>query len=828
MPLFAAPGDQIKIIKADWDTDAWGLAYDTLQDRMVVYHDRWWSVHYLWQVEVDTPHTASQVPLQNFNQSIKNFTGGTVLPDSGDIYAVERNDDAHGPTIARYDTNGDLQAFWRVNANFSGGGCSGGSLADLNDLARDPDNPDQYLVTEYFGGNILYRLDLGDTSGGPFVPSQCTLVETISLSNLNFYFGHVMAIEYDPIYEGYWVAGPRSPHVVLLDKNFEVVRHLLIEWDFNEYVGISPMNNVAGGEPYELWLKQYTTHDVVVVESGAVKESEADIQVTKDDGIDEYFPGQTIPYAVTVTNAGPDAAEDVVIVDNAPSTTIITSWDCQGTNGAVCPNGNGTGDLNETVPLLPAGGTLSYTVNVLATTTGEDLTNTANATATTADPDTSNNSASDTDTSFGGFAGVAKTDGRFTYTPGEILEYVIVVANRSGSDITNSFRVQDAAPAGTSVYYWACTDSNGDFCGNGFSDINQAYTGLANNTALFIVLQLQVDADRTGLLTNTVTLTGDAVTAGDFDVTSFSDTDARTVFSDLAVTKDDGQDTYLPGGSTTYTITVTNNGPSYSTNVNITDTAPDGTTIGAWSCSPAVLCPNASGTGDIDETVAVMVPGETLTYTVPLTISPTFGDDQEQFDMLVNGAAVTGDGEDPIQTNNSATDANERASADISVTKTDGDATYTPGGSTTYTITVENAGPHDAINAVVTDTAPADGTISSWTCTASGGAACPNVSGSGDILEYLSQLPAGGALIYTLDMTVSSDASGTLTNTATVDSHTVDPDEDNNSATDANARIAAIPTLSVPGLALLSLLLALAGWIIIGRQRISAVRLKFS
>jgi uncharacterized repeat protein (TIGR01451 family) len=817
--LFAAPGDVIERFSADWESDGWGLAYDSLKDRMLVYHDK--PIQHLWQVGVDAPHTASQFPLQNFAEAIENLTGGTVLPGSGDIYAVEWYDNSHGPTIARYDTGGDLQAFWRVNANFPGGGCSGGSLQELNDLARDPDNPGHYLVTPYHGGNFLYRVNLGDTSGGPLVPSQCTLVETISLSNLDPYFGHVLAIEYDPIYEGYWVTGIRSPHVVLLDKNFEVVRSFTVDQlVYDHLLGISPMNNVAAGEPYELWLKQYTTDDVVVVESGAVNNAEADIQVAKDDGIDKYFPGQTIPYAVTVTNAGPDAAQDVVIVDNAPSTTTITGWECRGTGGAVCPSDSGTGDLNETVPLLPEGATLTYIVNLSATSLGGDLTNTATASSTvTADTDSSNNSASDTDTSFGGFAGVTKTDGRLTYTPGEIIEYVIVVANRSGSDITNSFSIEDTAPPRTSVYYWTCTDSNGNVCGDGFDDIDQAYTGLANNTALFIVLQLQVDADRTGLLTNTVTLTGDAVTAGDFNVTSFSDTDARTVFSDLAVTKDDGQDTYLPGGSTTYTITVTNNGPSYSTNVNITDTAPDGTTIGNWSCSPAVLCPNASGTGDIDETVPIMIPGQTLTYTVPLTISSSFAEGKEQLGDLVNGAAVTGDGEDPIQTNNSATDANESASADLSVTKTDGNTTYTPGGSTTYTVTVHNAGPDDAVNVNITDTAPADGTISGWTCTASGGAVCPNASGSGDIAETATILPANGELVYSLDMDIDAGASGTFINTASVDSDTPDPDEDNNSATDADSSVAAIPALTPPGFTLALLLLALTGLMVIGRRR---------
>ena len=47
------------------------------------------------------------------------------------------------------------------------------------------------------------------------------------------------------------------------------------------------------------------------------------------------------------------------------------------------------------------------------------------------------------------------------------------------------------------------------------------------------------------------------------------------------------------------------------------------------------------------------------------------------------------------------------ATADLSITKTDGVTTATPGGSVTYTITATNAGPSNATGATVADTFPA-------------------------------------------------------------------------------------------------------------------------
>ena len=68
--------------------------------------------------------------------------------------------------------------------------------------------------------------------------------------------------------------------------------------------------------------------------------------------------------------------------------------------------------------------------------------------------------------------------------------------------------------------------------------------------------------------------------------------------------------------------------------------------------------------------------------------------------------------------------------ADLAVTKTDGSLTYTPGMPVTYTITVTNAGPSDAIGATVTDALPAQVTTATWTATGTAGTAF-TASGTG-------------------------------------------------------------------------------------------------
>ena len=56
----------------------------------------------------------------------------------------------------------------------------------------------------------------------------------------------------------------------------------------------------------------------------------------------------------------------------------------------------------------------------------------------------------------------------------------------------------------------------------------------------------------------------------------------------------------------------------------------------------------------------------------------------------------------------------------LTVTKTDGVASVTPGTSTTYTVKVSNAGPNTVTGLGVNDTPPAGVTFASWTCAAVG------------------------------------------------------------------------------------------------------------
>jgi uncharacterized repeat protein (TIGR01451 family) len=126
--------------------------------------------------------------------------------------------------------------------------------------------------------------------------------------------------------------------------------------------------------------------------------------------------------------------------------------------------------------------------------------------------------------------------------------------------------------------------------------------------------------------------------------------------------------------------------------------------------------------------------------------------------------------------------------ADLSITKTDGVTSVTPGNTTTYKIVVSNNGPSDVTGATVADPMPTGISTDSYTAVQTGGAT-GFTSGSGSISDTVN-MPSGSTITYTVVATVSSTATPTLTltNTATVTSPNgvTDPNPNNNSATDTD------------------------------------------
>ena len=526
-----------------------------------------------------------------------------------------------------------------------------------------------------------------------------------------------------------------------------------------------------------------------------------DLAITKTDGAATYTPGGGITYTIVVTNNGPSNATGASIADTIPASITGTTITCTPSGTASCgANGSSGNNLSFTGVNINAGAANFVTITVSGTvgagTTG-NLVNTAVVTvgAGQTDPTAGNNTATDTDTpnAITDLA-ITKTDGSATYTAGGAITYTIVVTNNGPSNATG-VSVADTIPASITGTTISCVANGAASCGtNGsagnalsFTNVSIA-TGPANS--LTITVSGTVGAGTTGNLTNTATVTAGA---GQTDPTagnnSATDTDTPNAITDLAITKTDGSATYMPGNAITYTIVVTNNGPSNATGASIADTIPasiTGTTITCTPSGTASCGTNASAGNNLSFTGVNINAGAAnfVTITVSGTVNPgTTGN-------LTNTATVTpgANQTDPNQANNSATDIDSNnPQADLSITKTDGSATYVPGTSTTYTIVVTNNGPSSVTSASVIDSLPASISSATWTCLASAGGFCAASSGTGNINTTVNLAPNATAT-FTVIAQISASATGNLANTAivTAPAGVTDPNPGNNSATDTD------------------------------------------
>jgi uncharacterized repeat protein (TIGR01451 family) len=515
----------------------------------------------------------------------------------------------------------------------------------------------------------------------------------------------------------------------------------------------------------------------------ALGEAEANVAIVKDDGTATVTAGGPVNYTITATNGGTVANTTAAISDTFPG-SLTCSWTCAPTGGATC-TGAGGSPLNDTAD-LPSGGSAVYSVGcTLSSSATGTLTNTATiAPGAIADPDNGNNSSTDVD-GIGASADLAitKTDGVVSVIAGGSATYTITASN-AGPSAANGVSVADTFPASLTCNT-TCVGAGGGTCTAGptAGPINDIVNLPAGGSVTY-TSSCTIASNATGNLSNTATVTAPGgVTDPVPGNNSATDTDTINLQADLGITKTDGVPTATPGGSVTYTITASNAGLSDANGATVADTFP-----GILTCS--TTCVGASGgtctagptAGPINDTVNLPA-GGSVTYTSSCTIAASATGTLSNTATVAAPAGVT----DPAPGNNSATDTDTlAASADLTITKTDGVTNVSAGGSTTYTIVASNAGPSNAPGSTVADTFPASLTCS-WTCVGAGGGTCAAGPTAGNISDT-ANLPVAGSVTYTATCSVSGAATGSIANTATVAAAAgvTDPNPANNSATDTD------------------------------------------
>src|SRR5438876_743334 len=187
--------------------------------------------------------------------------------------------------------------------------------------------------------------------------------------------------------------------------------------------------------------------------------------------------------------------------------------------------------------------------------------------------------------------------------PGETELYTVVVTN-NGVDPVTGASISVPLPAGVAPALWDFVGGSGSVsvgAPTSGTDALATTVDLANGENVIFFFQVDVDPSATGALVTTATVTAPIGTDDpDLNNDTATDTDALTPEADLAITKTDGVTTVAPGTSDTYTIVVTNNGPSTAVGAAVTDIFPADLTAVSWTAvaSAGSSVAAASGVGN--------------------------------------------------------------------------------------------------------------------------------------------------------------------------------------------------------------------------------------
>ncbi len=499
----------------------------------------------------------------------------------------------------------------------------------------------------------------------------------------------------------------------------------------------------------------------------------------------KLVPGAEATYRFLVTNTGSADARTVAVTDALPNglTFVRTkaagpgTWTC--TETSADPSTIGCSLAGTLAPGSSAAQTIDVTVLVPSDLTGEVI-NEASVSA-----DNAPRVSDDTNTALTGESdlGIVKSHPAGPVTAGTEVSYTLVITNHGPSDAPVGTVVTDHVPAGLVAgsadggAEWNCDAPVGQ-------DLTCTSTGIlaAGDTAAAITVVVGVPAGA-----GPATFTNVAEVAGilpepttDLHPNSAADPTIVTDLAEVSIVKaitPDGT-TVTAGGSISYTLSVTNAGPSDADAVNVTDTLPGGFTAteitgDGWTCTLATAsCARAT----LGLTTSVI--------TVTASVSSAVADGT----VATNSATVVWTDSRPGP--HSATDTvpvTVNAVADLALVKTAPNAAPNAGDAVEYELALTNVGPSDAVGPItIVDTLPVgirfQASTPGWTCVADAVPTDADQTVTCTLGDGTVGLPAGGTATA-LTLTTSSDpalGAVTLTNTATAATPTTETGLDNN------------------------------------------------
>ena len=440
----------------------------------------------------------------------------------------------------------------------------------------------------------------------------------------------------------------------------------------------------------------------------------ADLSITKSDGVTSVTAGDgiTYTYTITVNNNGPASATGVSFTDTWPSGFT------RGTLPAGCSNIGAGPNFSCSLGTILNGGSatkmISYTVP--ASTTASPQVNSVTVSASTTDPVSGNDTATDSNTvNANADLSLAKT-GPASAVAGDSagFDYTLTVTNNGASAQTGGFSVTDTLPAGL-TFQTLGSSSECSAAGQLVTCTTTSGLNVSSTKAFTVHVTLASTAAAGSTLANSGSVTSNGTSDPDAD-NNTSNTVNTTVVrqTDLALVKadewTDGSsfdfDPVIAGANGKYRLSVTNNGPSSSSGFSIVDTLPSGFTFTSSGSDPN--CVAGGGNTVVCTRATDLANGASTHFIIAYTANASIPDGT----IKQNTATVTKADSDTelagdLVNNTDTEDTTVIARADLQVEKSDDTDPVIAGNNLTYTVKVTNLGPSDNSGFTLSDTLPA-------------------------------------------------------------------------------------------------------------------------
>ncbi len=339
--------------------------------------------------------------------------------------------------------------------------------------------------------------------------------------------------------------------------------------------------------------------------------------------------------------------------------------------------------------------------------------------------------------------------------------YQLHITN-AGPSMAQNVIVTDTLPLSTTLV------GVSDFCNGAGGIVTCTLSSLAlgESSLAFVQVRISESTPDSMVITNTASVTSattDPVSGNNVALEETTVVQLALNSTDLEISKTGTLVTVVAGKLITYTIVVTNNGPAPASTVQVIDIIPVGTQFVSVNSSQG-LCQT-----DVVCNLGDLAFGGLAQITLTVRVDP------DRLTSVVNLARVSASNPDSNQNNNEDTETTVvETQADLSLSKTATPYPAIPGNTLSYVITIDNNGPSDAQNVVITETLPVR--LTGAILSTSDGTCVSNVCDLGVI-------PAGDQATVNVVGSVDASTLNALVNTVVVTSTTSDSDLSNNTVT---------------------------------------------